>query len=400
MYSLIIFIISLADALVAYTSPVYMEQTLRNPALTGIVLSTSSMVGFVADIVMGEVFAGKRYNFFLWWTGIVGILYTLSLLLFPPIVSIFILAMGMWGIYYELIQFSNFTFIHAFMKPDQHATAWGVISVFKSTAYVLGPLVAGSLLVATSRWPFFWSLILFITGILAATFFHKKFDFRRITQTPHHKHRMTLLFEMRVWKLLFGRIWPVWLFVFSLYFIDATFWSVGTLLSEEIRGTTSYGTWLLPLYMMPSLVVGFFARRLSGPLGKKRTAFIAGLFGGCVLLMAGISQSIPLLFLLIFSSSLFIALAVPEILAVFEDYVARLGNEGMTMVSLEQAAVSLAYIVGPMGAGLIAAVVGYHKTFSVAGGVLVVVSLIALVATPRKILLPQTALHRAEENRV
>lgn len=59
------------------------------------------------------------------------------------------------------------------------------------------------------------------------------------------------------------------------------------------------------------------------------------------------------------------------------------------MVGLSGSTLSVAYIVGPIIAGLISQFVGEKNTFVVMGIVLTLVSLCLLVVTPKKLRLPQ-----------
>jgi MFS family permease len=108
--------------------------------------------------------------------------------------------------------------------------------------------------------------------------------------------------------------------------------------------------------------------------------------------MFGITGSIGLMLILISLGSFFLALAIPEIMAVSEDYVNRLGKYSNDMVGLERSAVSSGYIIGPIFAGGVASILGNHLTFSVIGVVIILVSLLALILTPEKIFLPQKEL--------
>lgn len=395
-FSIVGFFVSLADAVVSYVSPVYMQVILNDSFLMGTIMASSSVVGLLADILIGEWFGNKRYNFFLFWGLFLGIMFPLSLYFLPPIVPIFILAMGIWGIYYEFLVFSSFHFIHEHQKPADHAHAWGVLTSFKAAAYLLGPLLASSLIISDIRLPFLASASLFLVG-LVGLFILK----RSIKEKSRHKHisdikRISVLHELKIWKKLLTKIWPVWLFVLSIYVVDATFWSIGAVLSENLRQLHPYGGLLLPMYVLPFLFAGFLSREAALPYGKKRAAFLAGVFNGVFLVLAGFITNISILLVTVFVASVFTAIAIPEILAVIEDYVARLGIHSNEMVGLGRSAVSLGYVIGPIFAGGVAMIFGYQKTLSVVGGAIIVVSLIALIATPKKILMPQKKL--AEES--
>lgn len=63
--------IGIADAIMSYAVPVYLEDTLNSAFWMGMIMAVSSVVGFIADMVLGEWFGEKKYNFFLAWTLII-----------------------------------------------------------------------------------------------------------------------------------------------------------------------------------------------------------------------------------------------------------------------------------------------------------------------------------------
>ena len=138
----IIFFYYLADGIVSYINPVYMEGHLPSPAVMGTVMSFSSLVGFVCDLIFPKLFRHQNFWFFLRSLLMVAVSLPLIMIWFPAGIGTFLLAMTVWGIYYELGVFTNFNFVHGFTKVGQHAEAWGLLYVFKALAYTLGPLLA------------------------------------------------------------------------------------------------------------------------------------------------------------------------------------------------------------------------------------------------------------------
>lgn len=150
------------------------------------------------------------------------------------------------------------------------------------------------------------------------------------------------------------------------------------------------------MYTLPSLFMGLFAGTLARPFGKKRIAFISGSIAGALLALCFVVESAVALILVVFFSSLFAAVARPEIYATFEDYIARIGKSSNDLIGLQNSAGSVAYIVGPVVAGALASFVGDRQTIGVMGLGLMTVSLIALLIVPRKIQMPQKELERVE----
>lgn len=390
-YAILVFLLGLQDALMSYATPVFLEYQLNNSLYMGLLMSVASLAGLFFDLLLSHFFSQKSFRFFLLAAvGSAGVFSGL-MLFWSPIIVHLIISLAIWGFYYELSQFSHFNFIHTFLKKEDHARAWGVISLIKATAYMLGPLLAGWLIVSDFQ-PIFRGVLFLVALVLLATFLFLKSIF------PHHQTvekeipQHGLSQELKIWRLLFARIWPLWLFVLAMLMIDASFWSIGAILSEELRHTHPLGGLLLTVYMLPSLFVGWVTGRLAGPWGKKRIAFGAGLMYGLMLFSLGWVNSVPLLLGLVFLSSIFGAVAMPEILAVFQDFVGRLGILGSEIVSLERSAENLAFILGPILAGGLAQLFGFQLTLAIMGVFLFLVASLAIMVVPRKIHLPQKKL--------
>lgn len=303
-------------------------------------------------------------------------------------------AMAIWGLYFESKMFSNFHAVHHLVKKDRHAFAWGVISTFQAAAYFIGPTFAILLLdkgkteVLTSTIVLqSMALLGFIIFVLGRRHRHKM---------PHASvpmHKKSILSEFSAWKVLGKRLWPMLLFAFMLVMIDATFFYTGALMSEEIRHEHPLASYTMAVYLLPGLFIGLFAGKFSKKLGKKKTAFISAFIAGTLLAIAGMVSNVELFLVLVFLSSTAMSITSPLTLGTFEDYIARLGKDASDLIGLENSFTSLSFVVAPILAGLIANFVGYQKTFSFFGAFLAITSLILIFIVPRKIQLPQKAIH-------
>jgi MFS family permease len=393
MYSMIMFLLVFGDATMAYVTPVYIESHVQNSLIMGIVMSFSSLIGFCCDLTFPSVFRSKDNLFFLGGTIVCAILFPLIYLFLPAILPTLLLGVGIWGVYYEFLSFSNFNFIHAYLKQEHHALAWGILSTFKSLGIFVAPLLASELLHENLQFPFFAALGFFCAGIFGTLIFTHVFPRNKHPHVVEEVRKPFRVFEqLKVWWVLLRKIWPVYIFIFVLFILDSTYWTIGILLSEEIQQRSHIGSFLLMAYILPSLFMGALIHKMAKPFGKKRLAFIAGGAAGLILLVTGLSPSPLLLLMGIFCSSLFTAAAFPAIMAVIQDYVGRLENHRGDMVGLQASASSLSYIIGPITAGGIATLVGTQHTFSIMGGLLLAISLLCLIVVPRKIHLPQNGL--------
>lgn len=398
LYLAVMFFIMFADSIMSFSAPIFMERALSNTFLMGLVMSSSSLVGILCDITFAQIFTGKHYRFFMTLLLIVSFAFPLSFLVLPPVIGSFLLGMAAWGMYFELMRFSHYDFIHLHTTTDQHASAWGILEVTRGIATILGSFLASFLIAWKLRLPFFGAIGGFASALLIFSFLLLRFDrsSRSAREQATHSHKKSFWLELRSWKALLGRIWPVFLVSLTIVIIDSAFWTIGTLISEGLSEHSFWGSLVLPAYMAPSLFIPLWANRLSKKLGKKRTAFIACIPSG-LLLTLGSFSALPSFFVLaIFISSIFSALASTELSAVYEDYVSRLHDFATDLVGLSAASSSVAYIIGPIAAGFIAEQLGNNMTFALYGILLTLVAIIAFVVMPRKTRLPQNALQALE----
>lgn len=390
LFCSVIFLFLLGDAIMAYFAPVYIEDHLNNTFWTGIILSASSVVGFATDILLGEWFKAKPLSRYILWAGVLALIYPLSLLTLPPLVPVFFLSMAVWGIYYELILFSKYNFINHFLPHHQHELGWTVIGIFSDLAYLIGPLIAGMFIVRSFELSLTTAMSFTCMGLFGFFIFKKTYQRRLQAHAVTIHTRVNFKEELMVWRLVLPRIWPVMLFIFILTAFDATMWSIGAILSENlIKQELPVGEALFIAYLLPSMFMGYAAMNFSRFWGKKRTAFVFGILGGLIFILSGFMPSALSFVVVIFLAAMCTAIVWPEIRSVIADYVERLGIQGNLMVSLENSTTSLAYVFGSIFAGYIATVVGEQKTFSVMGGLLVIVALLGLIVMPKKVRLPQ-----------
>jgi MFS family permease len=171
--------------------------------------------------------------------------------------------------------------------------------------------------------------------------------------------------------------------------VDATFWTTGAVWTEVLAEKSRWGGLFLSLYTLPSLFMGIVVMKWGVYRGKKKLAEIFLLFSGVALMGMMISGVVWWLLLMVFVSSLLMAVSWPLVDAVYSDIVARMGRERKHMIGLSNSTISLAYIMGPAIAGLVASSVGERMTFVVMGGTIVLVCFFLLMVTPKKLKLPQ-----------
>ncbi len=389
-----VFFIFLADAILSDWVPGFVQGIVKKPMLMGIVVSFSSVVGVVMDFVFSEILEGSRVKKLIWWSflGCLSFVGLLGVTIFKPWWWILLLAMASWGFYYDLFNFFSQQFVAENAKRELRASWWGVVGFVRNLAYFVGPIIGtnlisrGNLSVVMGA-----SGSLIVAGLLLSGFKEKKV--RR--EFSHRK--VGLKQEMKHWQVLFGRVWPLLAMSLLLNFIDATYWTTGTIVSDLLARESWWGGMFLPFYVLPSLFVGGVMTRLRIERGKKKMALAFLIGAGWLLMLLDLGKTIWWKLGIVLVSSVFLAVSWPLVNAVYSDLVERMGRQRETLLGLADSMMNIAYIFGPIVAGLIAGVVGEEKTFVVVGWITLGASLILWLVMPKKLKLPQKEMKKWEE---
>ncbi len=386
---LILFFVYLGDAVLSDWVPGYMQEKLGGSMLMGLVMSFSSLVGFGADLVFPQLLKGassKRLVILAIGTSLVFSGVLLWSIVWPT-VWVFLIAMAVWGLYYEFLGFGSFQFVSENVPPHGRSGVWAIFSVFKSLAYFLGPILGSMVALkvsneATVSMAAFWVIL----GYVLWKFAKAK---GKVAASEEANEKLNLVDEIEHWVVLFKHVWPILIVSVTMGLIDATYWTTGTVLSDKLALQNWWGGMFLPLYMLPPVFVGFIVARWGIYKGKKKMAEKFMLLGGIFLTLLGVSDATWVLLLASFLTGASLSVAWPLTDAVYSDILERMGRERKHLVGLSSSTISLAYIIGPIMAGYIASLVGERMTFVVMGGACVVISLVLLVITPKKLKLPQ-----------
>jgi len=300
---------------------------------------------------------------------------------------LFLLAMAIWGIYYDLHGFGIFDFIGRHTEKKDHSSNFGIIQIFQSLGVILAPLIVGFVIVDAIDWRAFSLGWIFL--IVSFTFFLTLLIFMRkhrptdgnLAYPPRRKNFFT---ELHLWKKLGKLLTPVLLLTFYLFFIDAFFWTLAPLYAEA-SSLGEFGGLFLTAYALPALIVGWFVGSLTKRFGKKRTAFVGLLLGSLILSSFSYLPNPILSIVIVFVASLFISMSMPAINAAYADYISEATQVEGEIEGLEDFAFNIGYVLGPISAGVLADTLGMKGAFSILGLLGVILAVILLVVTPKTI---------------
>lgn len=399
LFGSMMMLVYVADGLMAFLAPILIERRVQNTQIMGIILSSSSFFGLLADQFIASRFASRQYQFFSRWLLSLAFFFPMVFLFLPQRPLTFLLAMAVWGIYYEFITFTNYNFVHSTVRMSEHSFVWSIIEAIKSTALIIAPILATYLLSQGNEQPILFTVIGLLGGaFLVYVILHKRTVKQdSVVAFEVVPKKRSFIHEIQLWRILIRKIWPVYTFFFTFILVETCFWTIGPLLTEEIMKQSSFGALLIPAYIAPSFFAPFLVKRLGDRFGKKRIAFGSATVGASVLgigsFVVGTSILLPCI---VFISALFLSLDYPEIEAVFADYMSRIDGYGNDLIGLQATAFSLAWIIGPATAGSLSVVLGNGKTIGVFGLLLAIVSLLLLFVTKRKITMPQKELEQIQ----
>lgn len=397
-YLVLMFFFYLGDSMMSFSSPVVVSQSLTNKTSMGLIIGFSSLVGFCVDLLVSRFFSNRRFDFFANLMYKFVIFFPLSLLLFPHKVWVFLFAMGVWGVYYELSRFSHFNFINNYLDHHQHAEAWSLIGLVQNLAISIGPVLAGYFLAGELfRNIFLLAFSFFIISYLIFTLFNRKLKKHQRHLNAEHENvgEMSFSQELRLWRIMLKKVWPLYLLLIVVTLLDAAFWVAGPLLVDQVDNW--YIKFLLPAYTLPALLESLYISKLSNRFSKKKLAFIGGIIGGLLVALSFLTVGTWWLLVYVFLAGAFIHVVITSIYAVFEDYVERLGYFKNDLIGLQSSAISLAYMLGPAGVGFLLDRVVYRLVIAIFALLLVVFSVVCLLIVPRKIRMPQKELNKAVE---
>ncbi len=376
------------DGAMAYIAPIAVTQHNFSKTEMGFIIGSSSMVGALFDLLSFKILPSTHFRRVFMIMFVLCAAYPI-VLYGATTVPVFLLAMAIWGIYYDLKNFGNLDFIGRYTKKENHTKNFGFVQIFQSCGYLIAPIIIGMIIVNGLDWKAFaFALVmLFISSVFffelqlqkAHGFEHEDFD------EKHHLRRKQFS-EMKLWLSLDKTLFPVLMVTLMIYVVDALFWTVGPLFAESFSGAKEFAGLIMTAYSLPALMVGWVIGGITKRLGKKRTAY-GSLVIGMALLSCMILMQMNFLgtIALVFASSMFISISLPTVNGVYADLITEKSQYEHEIESLSDFYTNLGFVIGPMSAGYLADSFGNAGAFSVIGVVGFVVALMLYRIAPQKI---------------
>lgn len=379
-----LFFWALFDGGFSYLVPLVITDSGYSHTYLGFVLGSSSLFGALFDVLLSKLLPNTHFRRMYLFMFAICAVSPLFLIQGSP-VFLYVIAMALWGIYYDLSNFANIDFISRITKSTDHSHSSGIIWAFRSLGYTIAPLVVGiTVTEVLSFTPYFllWIFLLisflFFMGLLSMLHQHKT---HTILMTPKKRIRLS---EFYLWMHLGKILFPVLVLIMFSWIFDAFFWTIGPLMGQTLTNTETNGLFLTA-YTVPALLTPFFLGKITKRVGKKRTALLSCLVACFLLSLFFLTENSSLILMLTFLASCSMSLSFPALNAAFTDYVAEQPRYGKEIEALQDFFTNLGYIFGPIFAGIIADMVGNLESFAYLGIIGIYIVIAIMVITPKHI---------------
>lgn len=398
-----IFFITLADSILSFIYPIISSDTLNSNTTMGLLMASSSIAGLISDFIFPQIFKYKTWKFFLIATILLALTFPISLHLGKEfmLVSAFLYGAIIWGIYFEFLMFAQQLFVVNEEKKTEFSKDWGLLALSWQLTAIIGPVIGSSLLLGgilnTSISIIFFQVISLIAALFIVGFLkEKKVTF---SHNRDYKSNINVLTEIKYWGILITKVWPTITVGITITAINATFWTIGGIFGEKVFGESGMGWIIVSVFFLPMIIGSLIITKLKPSNFKKRISQTALIFGSIILCFIGLTDNHPIILILVLIiSGIILSFVQPLNDAVYSDLLERLGEHKSHLLGISRANSSVAYIIAPLIVGVLSDSIGYGKTFSIIAIFALIIGLVTIIFSPRKIKLPQSLLYKMDKS--
>lgn len=384
--SVFIFFWVVFDGILSYIVPILVTQRGYSNTQMGLILASSSFAGAIFDFVLSRFLRRSGYlQTFL--------LVLLVSLCFPLVlwsanhIFVYLLAMAIWGLYYDLYNFASYDFVSRNLEGGHnHSSQFAIIELFRSVGNIVAPVFAAWLII--DQVEFSNLTISYVFLVIAAILYL----FLVISSPTRHLHLPPVKIKppsfsqtVFLWQKIGRILLPVLSFMVTLQVFDAIFWTIGPLFSESFPNFPHFSGLLMVLYSLPSLFTAWKIKGFTSRFGQKHTAYFTLLVGSLLLLPIGYISSPVIILLLVFVSSIATSITWPAIEGAIADYVSETSVYKSEIEGLTDLSTNLGYVIGPILAGVLSDKFGVSHSFTALGIINTLTILVLFVVTPKQI---------------
>lgn len=389
---LVVFVWLIADNLLEFVFPTYLEKAGKSYAEIGVLLSVISISGLLIDLPMGAL-SDRASRKTLMISGLVlAIISTILIFSFKGDILL-AAAFLFWGLAYQAWKVPKDAYFASLTKKDHRATSYGFEAEVKYGGQTIGPLIGGFVLTylgfagIISFYVVFLIIAIFILFIFVKETNHrpmmhalsKSGKFSTLLKEVKNLRMFGFLGVLLLYLALLFTIWEEVLFVFEPLFYGP----------DVLNLSPKMGGVLLACFSLPGLFLSAPFGKLADKVGKKTILVTGLLIIGLSLLVFSRSSSLFIVFALALLISIGWVLSMVALNALIVDL--SYDHKKGEIVGLWNFFMDIGFVIGPLIGGLIAEVWGVRNVFLTIGVVFLASSLLMLMVS-HKILATNTKL--------
>lgn len=384
LMALMLFFFIVYDGMMEFILPLIIDEKGLSGTMVGLIIGLSSVAGGLFDIAVCRLMPQSSFRRIFLLVFLLATLFPV-LLLASTGISLFLVAVAVWGLFFDLYRIGTYDFVSRRKNEKEHAGSFGFLEIFISLGFLIAPLIVGFLMKDVVGVAPFVAAYIFL-GISVLLYLVLLLVTKRDPQYVELKSRrpLPLLREIRVWKALGHKIFPVLCVSFLISLYDSAYWTVGPLLAENLHFGEFNGIFMA-VHTLPALFGGWLVGYITLRYGQKRTAVVTLLLASLVQCAFLFVQSEYLLILTTFIIAFFITLSAPAISGAYADYIAEARKISTEIEAMEDFLYNSGYIIGPICAGFLSDIVGYQKALGFLGLFGVVLMIVVWHIVPKKI---------------
>ncbi len=372
------FFMMLFDGILGFAVPIAITSHGVSKSMMGMIFGFSSIAGALFDFYLSHNIKSVHYKRMFLGMFTAAALYGLVLFGSNSILF-FLIAMGLWGMYFDFLSFANYDFVSRRLSKETYTLGFTIIDFSKSLGYVIAPIIAGALIVNTVPPAAYGTAFIFLTASLLSYFVLITFFAKRTAGVTHVHHRkLPALKEFILWIRMMKNFRIPLAFIFLLYVTESFFVVIGPLISEDLVQIHPLGGLVLSAYFLPPLFVDWLVPGITAKFGKKRVAFVAFFIASLLLTTFALLENPFVIVSIVLLLSTFLTFSYPAIRSAVADYISENTAFEKEIEGVADFAVNVGYTVGPILAGILSQVFGNHMAFSI-WGILATVCILLLL---------------------
>lgn len=383
---IMVFFFVIFDGVLMYLAPIVITGAGISESIMGLIIGSSSIAGMLFDFFLCRAIKETYYRRMFLFMLILAASYPLFLF-GGTTITIYLIAMAIWGFYYDFYNMGTIDFVERTADPDQHISNFGVLRAFEGLGYLIAPFAGSILLLLFHPGP--QMLAVLAAPLLISFLFYIIIVLRPVPERDGYngvaqKDILTFLTEMHLWKKIGVVLLPILALTMIINLVDSAIWTFGPIFSESVGAANGFsGGLFMTAYALPPLLVGWIVGAIARKHGMKRTAQAAIAVGSILLMCLGVVTEPILLIGIVFLAAFSLSIGWPSVNAIYTDYIKNNPEYRKEIETLQDLFTNVGDTSGPIVGGYMAQYLGFSHAFVALGGVGLITALSLFAITSR-----------------